>query len=248
MYKNNIQFQTAKEKVMGTIRERTGIGTLSEKTLHAILKYYYEPDPDKQEIPIDRYVADIFTGQEIIEIQTSQFNRMRDKIDTFLPKYPVTIVYPIAREKWLHWIDPETGEITEKRKSPKKGNEYMGFAELYKIKKYLKESNLKIIFLLLDVEEYKFLDGWGNHKKNHASKYDRIPLGIYKEIVIEKEEDYMQFIPYDLEDGFTSRTFAKAAHIPQSLVTIVLYILDYMEVVERTGKEGKAYLYRVKCY
>ena len=130
----------------------------------------------------------------------------------------------------------------------KKGNEYMGFAELYKIKKYLKESNLKIIFLLLDVEEYKLLDGWGNQKKNHASKYDRIPLDIHKEIVIEKNEDYMQFIPYELDDGFTSRTFAKAAHIPQSLATVVLNILDYMEVVERIGKEKNSYIYKVKSY
>ena len=61
------------------------IGTLSEKTLHAFLKNYYEPDIDKQEIPIDRYVADIFTGQEIIEIQTAQFNSMRDKLNCFVP-------------------------------------------------------------------------------------------------------------------------------------------------------------------
>ena len=47
------------------------IGTLSEKTLHAFLKNYYEPDIDKQEIPIDKYVTDIFTGQEIMEIQTA---------------------------------------------------------------------------------------------------------------------------------------------------------------------------------
>ena len=242
------RFQRAKEKVINTSRERVGIGTLSEKTLHAILKNYYEPDPDKQEIPIDRYVADIFTGQEIIEIQTAQFHRMREKIDTFLPNYPVTIVYPIARETWLYWIDPETGEIAEKRKSPKKGNEYLGFVELYKIKPYLKQPGLKLIFLLLDMEEYKLLNGYGKQKKNHASKYDRIPLNIHREIVMESKEDYMQFIPYELENGFTSRTFAKAAHIPQSLATVVLNILDYMEVVERTGKEKNSYLYTVKSY
>ena len=41
------------------------------------------------------YVADIYKDGEIIEIQTRQFNRMRGKLQAFLPLYPVTIVYPI---------------------------------------------------------------------------------------------------------------------------------------------------------
>lgn len=243
---DEILFNIAKEKILGAERNRIGIGTLSEKTLHAILKNYYEPDEDKQEIPIEKYVADIFTGEEIIEIQTAQFNRMRDKMNVFLPLYPVTIVYPIAREKWLYWVDPETGAVSEGRKSPKKGNEYVGFVELYKIKQYLNHPNLKLKFVLIDMEEYKLLNGWGKQKKNNASKFDRIPLRIHKEILIERKEDYMQFIPYDLEENFTSKSFGKAAHIPQKLATVVLNILDYMEVVERIGREGQAYLYRVK--
>lgn len=244
--KNNINFEQAREKILGAERERVGIGTLSEKTLHAILKNYYEPDSDRHEIPIDRYVADIFTGEEIIEIQTAQFNRMRDKMNAFLPLYPVTIVYPIAREKWLYWVDPDTGEISKGHKSPKKGNEYTGFPELYKIKSYLKNEHLKIKFVLMDMEEYKLLNGWGKQKKNNASKHDRIPLSIDREILIERKEDYMQFIPYELEEPFTSKTFGKAAHIPKQLATVVLNILDYMEVVERIGKEGQAYLYKIK--
>ncbi len=50
-----------------------------------------------QEIPVAGYIADIFTGEEIIEIQTGNFNKMRDKLNTFLPQYPVTIVYPVPR-------------------------------------------------------------------------------------------------------------------------------------------------------
>lgn len=243
---DNTRFESAKDKIINVDRQRFGIGTLSEKTLHAILKNYYEPDQDKHEIPIDRYVADIFTGEEIIEIQTAQFNRMRDKMNAFLPLYPVTIVYPIAREKWLYWVDPETGTISEGRKSPKKGNEYTAFTELYKIKQYLKEPNLKLKFVLIDVDEYKLLNGWGSQKKNNASKYDRIPRQIYKEVLIERKEDYMQFIPYELEDHFTSKTFGQAAHIPRELATVVLNILDYMEVVERIGRDGNGYLYRVR--
>lgn len=93
------RFEEIRNKVIGVERERYGIGTLKEKTLHAILKDYYAPDKDMQEIPIDGYVADIYTGTEIIEIQTAQFNRMRNKLDCFLPNYPVTIVYPVPQIK-----------------------------------------------------------------------------------------------------------------------------------------------------
>ena len=53
-------FETAKRKIIGVDRQRFGIGTLSEKTVHAILKNYYEPDEDRHEIPIQNYVADIY--------------------------------------------------------------------------------------------------------------------------------------------------------------------------------------------
>ncbi len=55
------RFEEAKRKIIGVDRQRLGIGTLSEKTVHAIFKDYYEPDEDHQEIPIENYVADIYT-------------------------------------------------------------------------------------------------------------------------------------------------------------------------------------------
>ena len=239
----NRRFEQAREKIIGSDRNRMGIGTLSEKTLHAILKNFYEPDEDKQEVPIDRFVADIFTGQEIIEIQTGQFNRMRDKLKCFLQEFPVTIVYPIARERWLHWIDEETGEVSKGRKSPKKGNEYSAFVELYRIKMFLQEPNLKIKLVLLDMDEYKILNGWGKQKKNNASKYDRIPNRFVEEICIERKEDYLQFIPYDLPEPFTVKEYAKAVKCNDKIAGVTLNLLNYMEVVKRVGKKGNAFLY-----
>ncbi len=170
-------FEEAKRKIIGIDRQRLGIGTLSEKTVHAILKNYYEPDEDRQEIPIENYVADIFAGGEIIEIQTRQFDKLRGKLSAFLPLYPVTIVYPIPREKWIIWIDEETGELSGKRKSPLKGSPYTVFPELYRIKAFLKDPHLRFRLVLLDMEEYKLLNGRGKNRKIRASRYDRIPHG-----------------------------------------------------------------------
>ena len=41
---NREAFENAKKKIIGIDRQRLGIGTLSEKTVHAILKNYYQPD------------------------------------------------------------------------------------------------------------------------------------------------------------------------------------------------------------
>ena len=238
-------FENAKKKVIGVDRQRLGIGTLSEKSVHAILKNYYEPDEDHQEIPIDNYVADIYASGEIIEIQTRQFNKLRDKLAAFLPLYQVTVVYPIPREKWLIWIDQESGELSKKRKSPAKGNPYVAFPELYKIKMFLKDPNLKLRLVLIDMEEYRLLNGWSKDKKKGSSRFDRIPTELVEEVEINCLEDYMQFVPCELEGSFTSKEFAKAAHIPVSLAQTVLNILYHVGTVTRVGKKGQQYLYEI---
>lgn len=104
------------------------------KTVHAVLKRFYEPDPEHQEIPVENFVADILRDGEIIEIQTRGFNKLRRKLDTFLKYYPVTIVYPIIHTKWLYWINEETGELSPKRKSPKQEHFTMLFPNCIKLK------------------------------------------------------------------------------------------------------------------
>ncbi len=242
---NEEAFEIAKRKVIGVDRQRLGIGTLSEKSVHAILKNYYEPDEDRQEIPIENYVADIYHEGEIIEIQTRQMNKMRGKLSAFLPLYPVTIVYPIPREKWLIWIDEESGELSKKRKSPLKGNPYMAFIELYKIKMFLKDPNLRLKLVFLDMEEYRLLNGWSKDRKKGSSRYDRIPTRLVEEVEINCLKDYMQFVPYELPERFTSKEFAKAAHIPVRLAQTALNILNYVGVVKHTGNNGRLYLYEI---
>ena len=96
------RFDAARAKVITLApRERHGIGMQSEKTLHAVLKNYIDSDEDHQEIPIDRYIADIFSGDHIIEIQTANMNAMRAKLACFLPQYPVRVVYPIPAKKQI---------------------------------------------------------------------------------------------------------------------------------------------------
>lgn len=245
---NEQYFEEVKNNFIHSARERYGIGTLQEKTVHGILKDYYAPRKEMQEIPVNGYVADIFTGKEIIEIQTANFNKMRDKLDKFLPDYPVTIVYPIPHIKWIGWIDEETGACSALRKSPVRGTVYKAFYELYKIKQYLSDKNLHFCFPLLDLEEYRLLNGWSRDKKRGSCRYDRIPVSMVNEIHIDRIEDYMQLIPYELEEPFTVPDFARAAKIRKEEAGKVLHILNYLQVIERSGSQGRLYAYRVRDF
>lgn len=244
-------FEQAKLKVLLNQHDPHGFGTLQEKTVHAVMKLYYEPNMDYHEVPIEGYIADIYTGSRIIEIQNGNFNRLRSKLSAFLPLYPVTVVFPIPHYRWLIYMDEESGELSAKRKSPVTGSIYSAFPELYKIKEYLTHPNLSFAFPLIDMDEYRLRPKAKESKKgrrrggNKSSRYDRMPISLYDEIIIERFEDFMQVIPYELAETFTVKEFAAAAHIHRDLAQITLHILHHMQLVERTGKRGREYLYEV---
>lgn len=242
---NQEAFEQAKLKVLLKQHDPHGFGTLQEKTVHAVMKLYYEPDIDYHEVPIEGYIADIYTGSRIIEIQNGNFNRLRDKLNAFLPLYPVMVVLPIPHYKWVIYMDEESGELSGKRKSPITGSIYSAFPELYKIKSFLTHPNLSFAFPLIDMDEYRLLQSRGKGKRRKGSRYDRMPLALYDEILLERPEDFIQVIPYELAEPFTVKEFAKAAHIRRDLAQVTLHILYSMELVARPGKRGREYLYEV---
>lgn len=238
-------FERAQKKILEATKPRLGIGTLAEKSIHAILKNYYDIDDDHQEIPVENYVADIYHDGKIIEIQTRQMGKLREKLKTFLPLYQVTVVHPITMQKTLIWLDGETGLFSKMRKSPKKGNVYMAFPELYTIKMFLKDPNLKLKLVLLAVEEYRLVNIGDWNRDTESTTYDKIPTAIVEEVEINCLQDYMQFVPSELDGPFTSRRFAKAANISLELAQATLNILYYVGTITRVGKIGNQYLYEV---
>ena len=246
---DKIKFKQACSKILNEERQKSGIGTLGEKTMHAILKHYFDEDTYNHEIKIGGFVADILKKNvdntpSIIEIQTRQFDKLRKKLDAFLKVCPVTVVYPIARTKWLSWIDFRTGEVAAKRKSPKVGKPYEIFVELYRIKHLLTNKNLKICIIMLDIEEYRYLNGWSRDKKRGSSRSDRIPTEIIEEIYINDKLEYNKLIPNELKELFTSKDFKKASGLSLSASQTALNVLNSVGSVERIGKQGNLYIYK----
>lgn len=240
---DTLEFSRACDAVIYRERDLKGIGTLGEKTLHAVLKRYFEPHTDNHETRIGGYVADIVGENGIIEIQTRGFDKLRKKLEVFLEVAHVTVVYPIPKTKWLLWID-ESGAVSSRRKSPKTGQIYDAFDELYKIKPFLSHPNLSLCLVLLEVEEYRYLNGWSRDKKRGSTRCDRIPSALCEEIYIHSSAEYDRMIPTDLIENFTAKDFKRSAGVYLSTAQTALNILHSLGAVERTGKLGNAYIYK----
>jgi len=228
---------------------RGGIGTLGEKTLHSLLKRFLEPDPAAHEIRVGPYVADIVGENGVVEIQTGNFSRLRPKLAAFLEVSQVTVVYPLTHFKWLIWVEPESGALSARRKSPRVGNYPDAMAELYKILPLLAHPNLRLTLLLIDLEEYRLRDGWSRDKKKGSHRYERIPLALAGRLDLRSPEDWRApearaaFLPPDLPEPFTSKDYAKTARLRLGAAQIALRVLSQMGAAERQGKRGNLYLY-----
>lgn len=237
------RFSDACNKILNSPRSKKGIGTLSEKTLHAVLKEYFEPYTESHEAKVGGYVADIVGEKGIIEIQTGDLGRLRKKLETFLKVCDVTVVYPMAGIKYLRWLDTQTGELSDRRRSPRKMTVYDGIAELYRIKYLLKDPRLHICFCLIEMEEIRYLNGWSKDGKKGSSRCDKIPVRLIEEIHIDGASDYRRFVPDGLPKEFTSKDFAKHCRIKLAAAQTILNVLTFTECVERCGKNGRSILY-----
>lgn len=238
------RFASALRSVETAEKDHSGIGTYNEKTLHAVLKYFFEPDSSYHEIPVDNYIADIKNPDGIIEIQTSGFGTIRDRLEVFLSLSDVTVVYPIAAVKSLVWIDPETGAAEMKRKSPKRGKAAQILPEMCRLCQIIKNERLHFVCAMLELTEYRIRDGWGNGGKRGSHRLDRIPTGIIDIIEIKTFEDLGRFVP----DGeFTSKDFASfSGFSPKSRrdISMALKLLEYTGIIEKCGKKRNAVIYR----
>ena len=221
------------------------VGTLCEKTLHAMLKRQYEPNLDLHEQRCMGYVADILRGEEIVEIQTRAFARLVPKLRAFLPEYRVTVVYPIPRIKWISWIDTKTGECTKRRRSPKVGTAHDALFELYHLAEFVSCPNFSLHLVFMEVEEYRNLDGWGRGGKRGSTRRERIPLALLETVRLESLSDYRALLPQDLPEPFTVKDYEGLCRCTPRSASYAVRTLCRMGVCERMQeKQGRAYQYR----
>ncbi len=250
MQNNNLAFLEAYQKAQNFIKTTNVIGIQKEKILHKTIKYYLTPNEEFHEVKIHKSIkgslfADIYDGKMIYEIQTSGFNKLREKLDVFLAHYEVTIVHPIAYKKYIYKID-EFGLITGPKKSPKTGSIFEVFKELYKIKSFLKNPHLKIKVLLVDLDEYRTITSKKHARSKGYTREVQIPKNLVATIDLNNKGDYIKLLQDLGEKTFNAQIFAKTYHLSLATSRISLNILNYLDAIERIGKKGNSYIYQIK--
>ena len=224
------------------------IGTLGEFALHRMLKLHFMSDPQFHEQPVGPYVADIRCGNEIVEIQSRDFYKLKPKLDYYLEHgFRVTVVYPIITEKWLIWTDPETGEMVERKKSPKKGKLTDIFLELRKVLPYVGREDVVFIAVLTKAEELRVLNKSEKNRKRRARHQERIPLEILDEYHLRLPEDYPAILPPKkiLPAAFTVKEYMQAYGMSRQTAYAVLRVLRHLGIVEHIGNRGREHEFKL---
>ncbi len=222
-----------------------GIGTLGEKTVHATLKLWLDEDTTHHEVTLaDGHVADIYDGTRVTEIQTAGFSAFRKKLAALLEQGPVTVVHPLVRDKWICWIDPATGETTAPRRSSRRGSVTDAGRELIYILPLLTHPHLTVRVVMLDVEEHRLLDGWGNGGKRGSHRADRLPRALGECVTMHCAADYAALLPPTASFPCTAAAFGKAARLQGRHLNGTLKVLCALGVLTRE-KQGRGYVYTI---
>ena len=232
----------AKEKAGDGIYQ--GIGTLAEKSVHRVLKFYMEENESFHEQRLGDYIADIYNGEGIIEVQSRNFGALKRKVRAFRELASITLVCPLEKNRDIIWVDPDTGEIKERRRSNRHKSLYHIMDELIFIRQELKIPGIRILGLLLQVEDYRLLDGYGADQKKRATKLDRVPVRLMGKMEFKQNQDYRVLVPKGLPEEFLSKDYAAAAGVNARTAGRALAVLTDLGIVERVGQRGRANLYR----
>ncbi len=223
-------------------RADQGVGTLGEKTLHAVIKRMIEPDMSRHEVKLGSFVADVLNDRGVFEVQTRNLHKLKPKLIALLPYYPVTVVVPVIETKWLLTMDPETGELMGRRKSPKRERPAGVLPELAYLKPFLRDPHFSLLLVRLEGEEVRIQT---DSKWRPVRRLEFAPTRFLGAVPLKTAADYVALVPEGLSETFTARELAGALGLPGGRGSAAANVLSYMGVLRRAGARGKAYLYTI---
>jgi hypothetical protein len=219
------------------------IGQMKETALHLEIKNWYSKPGDLLEHDVNGFIVDILRGDQIYEIQTGNFSKIKNKIRKLSKTHKLVIVYPVPVVRYIRRVEQETGVTLSRRKSPKKFSPLAVFGELVYLIQVIQD--LKITFEILNVKDEIIYtnDGKGSWRRKGWSVSDRKLSSVEGKIVINQPLDFVHLLPEDLPAQFTTRILSKKGKIPIRLARQTTYCLYHLGLLQRSGKKGNAWLY-----
>jgi hypothetical protein len=216
---------------------------MPEQSLHSQLKEHYARAGDEVEGRVGGYVADIIRGDQLIEIQTGNFQgEFRGKIRELLRTHRVHVVYPVAERKWI--IRREGGRRT-RRVSPRRGRVEELFNELVYAPDLPKAPGFSLEVALIEAEEDQEVK-WRGRRRTRYRATDRRLLRVVASRTFSRPEDYLSLLPEALETAFTARELTRRTGLRITLARRMVYCLAKMGLIREVGTVARAKLYQIK--
>jgi len=216
------------------------IGTLQESGLHQALKAYYQPDTRFWEQKVGRFVADIYDGRTIIEIQTGNFAALREKLACYTEAgIPAKVVFPLRVEKHLYFED-EQGNFLRQSKG-KQDSPVQFLAELWSMWKNLSFDSVSFDLVRVCVAERRVSYPNRGYGKRHRLDSDLLEVRQIDSFVC--PNDLLRLLPETLTDPFTQAEFQKATKAGKQTAAKARMVLSKLGLLSFAGKSGKAFLY-----
>ena len=220
------------------------IGELNEGSLHRALKARYATPGSATEQAVDGFVADVVIGHRLIEIHTGGFSPLKRKLPPLLERYPVTLVYPVARDRYIVKAPDAADGTTSRRKSPKHGSVYQVFDPLASIPDLLEHPNLSIDVVLVVEDAVRVWDDRARRRRGGWVTVDRRLVEVVETSRIERMADLFALLDARLPARFTTRDLAAAMDSPRRLGQQAAFCLRQAGVTEICAKQGNALVYR----
>ena len=225
---------------------RSQIGIMNERMLHSVIKSCIADSDDELEVKISgKNIADVLKGNTVYEIQTENLFPVKKKLEFYLSKteYDVNVVFPVPREKYVCWIDPESGEASKMNRSPKKRTLTDYADTLIYLSEYIGNPRVTLTVLYISECEYRNLDGKrSKDKKRGSTRIERVPLELISCEEYKVKEDYRVLLPS--EERFTAKKYAVEKHLrSQRKISFAIKMMQAIGLIRACGKEGRAVLY-----
>lgn len=223
---------------------RDSIGTYGERSVHLALKLFFEDEPSNREVRVGKYIADIKNQNGIHEIQTSGFGSMKQKLEDYLSRYDVELIYPVPEKRRIMWLSPDTGEVVREYMSPRPKKPAEIFTEFLYLGDCLLSPRLSFTLVSLATEETALLDGIGAQKRRRATIVDKLPTELLGIRHFDTPSAMAELFPYKDGDTVTGESVRSFLRAKGRSGWAALKVMEKLGILERCGKEGNKLLYK----
>jgi hypothetical protein len=108
---------------------------------------------------------------------------------------------------------------------------------------YLCTPRFRLIFPVIEADEYRLLDGWGKGGKRGSHRYELLPRALVEVYRLSTREDFVKIFP-ETPAEFTAKEFGKLTRLKGYDLYDVLAVFEGLGIIEKHGTRGRATVWK----